>query len=53
VAQAGHFLFESVFQAFHDTLHIIKSEKIQLRLSELGVLAGIQGCAAWGMKKTA
>ncbi len=53
VAQAGHFLFESVFQAFHDTLHIIKSEKIQVRLSELGVLAGIQGCAAWGMEKIA
>ena len=53
VAQAGRFLFESVFQSFHDTLHIIKSEKIQLRLSELGVLAGIQGCAAWGMKKSA
>jgi glucokinase len=51
VAQAGRFLFESVFHSFHDTLHIIKSEKIQLRLSELGVLAGIQGCAAWGMKK--
>lgn len=52
VAQAGHFLFESVFQAFHETLYIIQSETIQLRPSELGVLAGIQGCAAWAMQKT-
>lgn len=50
VAQAGHVLFDSICQAFHETLFIIPSETIQLRLSELGVLAGIQGSAAWGMK---
>jgi glucokinase len=52
VAQAGRVLFSSICKAFHETLFIIQSETIQLRLSELGVLAGIQGCAAWGMKKS-
>lgn len=50
VAQAGRVLFGSICKTFHKTLQIIQSETIQLRLSELGVLAGIQGCAAWGMK---
>ena len=50
VAQAGRVLFGSICKTFHKTLHIIQSETIQIRLSELGVLAGIQGCAAWGMK---
>ena len=51
VAQAGRVLFSSICQSFHETLFIIQSETVQLRLSELGVLAGIQGSAAWGMKK--
>jgi glucokinase len=50
VAQAGQVLFGSICKAFHDTLFIVQSEKIQVRLSELGYLAGIQGTAAWGMK---
>lgn len=50
VAQAGQVLFGSICKAFHDTLFIIQSETIQVRLSELGYLAGIQGSAAWGMK---
>ena len=50
VAQAGHVLFDSICQAFHDTLFIIPSETVQLRLSELGIFAGIRGSAAWGMK---
>jgi glucokinase len=50
VAQAGHVLFGSICKSFHKTLYIIQSETIQIRLSELGVLAGIQGSAAWGMK---
>jgi glucokinase len=50
VAQAGHVLFDSIVQAFHDVLYIISPKKIQMKLSELGVLAGIQGSAAWGMK---
>ncbi len=50
VAQAGRVLFGSICKTFHKTLQIIQSETIQLRLSELGVLAGIQGSAAWGMK---
>jgi glucokinase len=49
VAQAGRVLFGSICKSFHKTLHIIQSETIQIRLSELGVLAGIQGSAAWGM----
>jgi glucokinase len=52
VAQAGHVLFGSICRSFHKTLYIIQSETIQIRLSELGVLAGIQGSAAWGMKNT-
>jgi glucokinase len=51
VAQAGHALFSSICQSFHKTLFIIHSETVQLRLSELGILAGIQGSAGWGMKK--
>ena len=51
VAQAGRVLFGSICKSFHKTLHIIQSETVQLRLSELGVLAGIQGSAAWGMRK--
>ena len=51
VAQAGHVLFDSICQAFHNTLFIIDSETIQIRLSELGISAGIQGSAAWGMRK--
>ncbi|GAK58015.1 glucokinase [Candidatus Vecturithrix granuli] len=50
VAQAGRVLFGSICKTFHKTLQIIQSETIQIRLSELGVLAGIQGSAAWGMK---
>ncbi len=52
VAQAGHVLFSSICKSFHEALFIIHSETVQLRLSELGVLAGIQGSAGWGMKKT-
>lgn len=51
VAQAGHVLFDNICQAFHNTLFIIESETIQIRLSELGISAGIQGSAAWGMRK--
>jgi glucokinase len=51
VAQAGHVLFDSICQAFHATLFMIPSETVQIRLSELGVSAGIQGSAAWGMRK--
>jgi len=51
VAQAGHVLFDAITEAFQKTLFIIKPETIQLKLSELGVMAGIQGCAAWGLKK--
>jgi hypothetical protein len=31
---------------------MIPSETVQIRLSELGIWAGIQGSAAWGMRKT-
>ncbi len=51
VAQAGHVLFDSIYQSFHATLFIIESKTIQIQLSELGISAGIQGSAAWGMKK--
>lgn len=50
VAQAGHVLFDSIKQAFHDVLHILPADTVQMKLSELGVLAGIQGSAAWGMR---
>lgn len=50
VAQAGHVLFDSIVHAFCGVLHIIVPESVQIKLSELGVLAGIQGSAAWGMK---
>lgn len=50
VAQAGHVLFDDICQAFRETLCMIPADTVQLRLSELGVFAGIQGSAAWGMK---
>ncbi len=51
VAQAGRVFYLEVFvKPFTKPCKIIQSETIQLRLSELGVLAGIQGSAAWGMK---
>jgi glucokinase len=52
VAQAGHVLFDSICESFHKTLFMIPSETVQIRLSELGIWAGIQGSAAWGMRKT-
>jgi glucokinase len=52
VAQAGQVIFDSICESFHKTLFIIQSHTVQIRLTELGIWAGIQGTAAWGMRKT-
>lgn len=51
VAQAGKILFDSIVKTFREILYIIPPDTIQIRLTELGVFAGIQGSAAWGMQK--